>query len=51
VIFFFFLQAKGLYAKDIHRLFSVYSGKCLSRKAVNNWMANVLLMMKRLNWR
>jgi hypothetical protein len=30
-----FLWAKGLNAKDIHKeVFSVYAGKCLSRKAV-----------------
>jgi hypothetical protein len=33
-----FLWAKGLTAKDIHKeMFPVYGGKCLSRKAVNNW--------------
>jgi hypothetical protein len=40
-----FLWAKGLNAKDIHKeMFSVYGGKCLSRKAVHNWVANVSLM-------
>jgi hypothetical protein len=44
----FFLCAKGPCAKDIHReIFPVYGGKCLSRKAVHNWVANVSLMMKR----
>jgi hypothetical protein len=33
----FFLWAKGLNAEDIHReMFPVYSGKCLSHKAVHN---------------
>jgi hypothetical protein len=31
----FFLGAKGLNSKDIHRNSSVYGGKCLSRKAVH----------------
>jgi hypothetical protein len=32
-----FLWAKGLNAKDIHKeIFSVYGGKCLSRKTVHN---------------
>jgi hypothetical protein len=32
----FFLWAKGLNAKDIHKeLFPVYGGKCLSRKAAH----------------
>jgi hypothetical protein len=35
----FFLWEKGLNAKDIHKeMFPVYSGKCLSRKAVHNWV-------------
>jgi hypothetical protein len=35
-----FLWAKGLNAKYIHKeMFSVYGGKCLSRKAVHNWVA------------
>jgi hypothetical protein len=33
----FFLWAKGLNAKNIHNeIFPIYSGKCLSRKAVRN---------------
>jgi hypothetical protein len=33
-----FLWAKELNAKDIHKeIFPVYSGKCLSRKAVQPW--------------
>jgi hypothetical protein len=33
------LWAKGLNAKDIHKeIFTVYGGKCLSRKAVHNWV-------------
>jgi hypothetical protein len=43
-----FLCAKGLNAKNIHEeMFPVYVGKCLSRKPVYNWMANVSLMTKR----
>jgi hypothetical protein len=43
------LGAKGLGTKDIHKeMFPVYGGKCLSRKAVYNWAANVSLMTKRL---
>jgi hypothetical protein len=35
----FFLWAKGLNAKDIHKeMFPVYGGKCLSRKAVHKWV-------------
>jgi hypothetical protein len=35
----YFLWAKGLNAKDIHKeMFPVYNGKCLSRKAVHNWV-------------
>jgi hypothetical protein len=34
-----FLWAKGLHAKDIHKeMFPVYGGKCLSCKAVHNWV-------------
>jgi hypothetical protein len=34
-----YLWAKGLNAEDIHKeMFPVYSGKCLSRKAVHNWV-------------
>jgi hypothetical protein len=33
------LWVRGLNAKDIHEeIFSVYDGKCLSRKAVHNWV-------------
>jgi hypothetical protein len=47
-----FLGAKGLNVKDIDReIFSVYSGKCMSRKAVHSWIANVSLMTKRLKRR
>jgi hypothetical protein len=36
-LFFLFLQAKGFNAKDIHKeMFPVYSGKCLSHKAIHN---------------
>jgi hypothetical protein len=48
----FFLWAKGLNAKDIHKeMFRVYVGKCLLRKAVYNWVTNVSLMTKRLKRR
>jgi hypothetical protein len=34
-----FLLAEGLNAKDIHKgMFPAYVGKCLSRKAVHNWV-------------
>jgi hypothetical protein len=34
-----FLWAKGLNAKDIHKeMFPVCGGRCLSRKAVHNWV-------------
>jgi hypothetical protein len=34
-----FLWAKGCNAKDIHKeIFPVYGGKCLSGKAVHNWV-------------
>jgi hypothetical protein len=39
VLLYVFLWAKGLNAKNIHKaMFSVYGGKCLSRKAVHNWV-------------
>jgi hypothetical protein len=31
-----FLWAKGFDAKDIHKKFSVYGGKCLSRRRAHN---------------
>jgi hypothetical protein len=35
----FFFVGKGLSAEDIHKeMFRVYGGKCLSRKAVHNWV-------------
>jgi hypothetical protein len=44
-----FLFAKGLNAKGIHKeVFLVYGGKCLSSKAVHNWVISVSLMTKRL---
>jgi hypothetical protein len=44
-----FLWAKGFNAKDIHKeICPVYGGKCLSRKAIHSWVANVLLMTKKL---
>jgi hypothetical protein len=34
-----FLMAKGLNAKNINKeIYAVYGGKCLSRKAVHNWV-------------
>jgi hypothetical protein len=34
-----FLWANGFNVKDIHKeSFPVYGGKCLSRKAVHNWV-------------
>jgi hypothetical protein len=46
------LWAKGLNAKDIHKeMFPLYGEKCLSRKAVDYWMANISLMTKRFKWR
>jgi hypothetical protein len=42
-----FLWAKGHNAKDIHKeMFPVYDGKCLRRKAVHSWVANVSLVTK-----
>jgi hypothetical protein len=33
------LWAEGLNANDIHKeMFPTYAGKCLSRKAVHNWV-------------
>jgi hypothetical protein len=35
----FFFGTKRLNAKDIHKeMFPVYGGKCLSHKAVHNWV-------------
>jgi hypothetical protein len=35
----FFLWAEELNAKDVHKeMITVYGGKCLSRKAVHNWV-------------
>jgi hypothetical protein len=43
-----FLWAKGLNGKDINNdMFPLYGGKCLSRKVVNNWVANISLTTKR----
>jgi hypothetical protein len=47
-----FLWAKVLNAKDIRKeIFPIHGGKCLSRKAVHSWVANVSLMTKRLKRR
>jgi transposase len=36
-----FLWANGHNEKDIHKeIFPIYGGKCLSRKAVHNWVEN-----------
>jgi transposase len=36
-----FIWAKRLNSKDVHKeMLSVYGGKCLSRKAVYNWVEN-----------
>jgi hypothetical protein len=44
-VLFFFLWAKGLGAKDIHKeMFHVYDEKCLLHKVVHNWVAKVSLM-------
>jgi hypothetical protein len=39
ILFCIFYIEKGLHAKDIHKaMFPVYGGKCLSRKAIHNWV-------------
>jgi hypothetical protein len=44
-----FFVGKRLNAKDIYKeMLPVFGGKCLSHKAVHNWVANVSLMTKRL---
>jgi hypothetical protein len=41
-----FLWVKGPNSKDIYKeMFLVYGGKCLSGKAVHNWVENVSLLM------
>jgi hypothetical protein len=46
---FFFGRQKDSMQRIIHKvMFPVYGGKCLSRKAVHNWVANVSLMTRRL---
>jgi hypothetical protein len=51
-VVFFFLWAKGLSVKDIHKeMFPVYDGKCFSRKrftTASRNVANVSLLTKRL---
>jgi hypothetical protein len=48
----FFLLAGGLNAKDNQKEMNPdCGGKCLSRKAVHNWVPNVSLAMKRLKRR
>jgi hypothetical protein len=47
-----FSWVKGLNAKDIHKeIFPVYGGKCSSRKAIRNCVANVSLLTKNLKRR
>jgi hypothetical protein len=44
-----FFWAKGLNAKNIHKeCFSIYGGKCLSRKSAHSWVENISLLTKRL---
>jgi hypothetical protein len=51
-VMWFFSVRERLNAKDIYKeMFAVYGGKCLSRKAVHSWVANVSLMTKRLKRR
>jgi hypothetical protein len=48
----FVLWAKGFSAKDINKeIFPVYGRKCLSRKAVHSWVADVSLMTNKLKRR
>jgi hypothetical protein len=43
------LWAKGVNAKDIHKeMFPFIGGKCLSLKAVHNWLPSVSPMTKKL---
>jgi hypothetical protein len=46
-----FLCAKELKSKDIHKEMFPVGRKCLSRKAVHNWEADVPLMTKRFKRR
>jgi hypothetical protein len=47
-----FLCAKELSAKDIHKeTYPVYGQKCLSRKTVDDWVANIFLIAKGFKWR
>jgi hypothetical protein len=47
-----FLWAKVLNTKNIYKeMFSVYGGRCLSRKTVHNWVENISLMTKSLKRR
>jgi hypothetical protein len=47
-----YVVRKRINAKDIHKEMSpVYGGKCLSRKAVHIWVANVSLITKILKLR
>jgi hypothetical protein len=43
------LWEKGLNAKNIHKeMFPVYSGKCLLRKVVHNWVEKFLKDVQKL---
>jgi hypothetical protein len=45
----FFLWAERLNGKDIHKeMFLISGGKCLSRKGVHNWVANISLLTENL---
>jgi hypothetical protein len=45
-----FLWAKVLNAKDNHKdMFPVHGGKCLSRKAVHNWVENSLKDVRKVS--
>jgi hypothetical protein len=48
----FFSAGKRLSAKDIKKeMFTIHGGRCLSCKAVHNWITKVSLMTKRLKRR
>jgi hypothetical protein len=46
-----FLGGQNSMQRIFIKNFPVYGGKCLSRKAVQNWVANISLMTKRLKRR
>jgi hypothetical protein len=46
-----FLWEKGLNGKDIHKeMFPVYGEKCLSRKAVHNWVKKFSQVRSKVTW-